>query len=446
MRKRIVIAVVLSLVAIVAITLVLMRFNGRQEPVTAVQQKLEAEAMTPLSGDQDVWEDDSASAGNKRILWDDGAVEGQLVFANETTQLTIRGKGDHYGDDYPQGVVSVDGDVVGAIAFDSEAWQDYVVNGDWSAGEHAVKIEYDNDERYRGVILDSIVAGAAQHESSSETIEPAEGSTNTDSLPMLEPTATPTGSSSSVATASQCITDGSGGEFTDRYDQTFTGADLTSDYHVYAADLQADQPLGLLVQLHGDGAYEFGYPTDDKLEGMAEVAQTHNLLMIAARTPDNDGAITWWEEGEANAAWLQALLDEVAYNGYVIDKSRVWLSGYSGGAQLLTQYYIDQYSDTFCGGGAVVAGGGTANSRMPGESVATESFQQDFRLHFYTGQDDRGTDPENFDAYNHAVNGAQFYESQGYTKVTTEFPEGVDHDNLDEVTVLRERLDAAYSS
>ena len=56
-------------------------------------------------------------------------------------------------------------------------------------------------------------------------------------------------------------------------------------------------------------------------------------------TPDKDGSITWWEQGAANAVFFRDLLNKMK-SEYDIDSKRIWLVGYSGGAQFTTQFYI----------------------------------------------------------------------------------------------------------
>lgn len=65
---------------------------------------------------------------------------------------------------------------------------------------------------------------------------------------------------------------------------------------------------------------------------------------------------------------MQALINQVAYSGYNIDKTKILFSGYSGCAEFLSYYYVSAYSSTFCGGGAMISGGGGASSSAPGTS------------------------------------------------------------------------------
>ena len=269
----------------------------------------------------------------------------------------------------------------------------------------------------------------------------ADSTTDTADLPDTD---TDTDADPTPPIPSECERLGSGQDFADRTFQSFSGAGQTGQYHLYASGLPTDQALGLLVQLHGDGAWEFGRPNSAKLAGMRDIARDHNMVMIAAKTPDTD-TVTWWQQGRDNAEWLQALIEQVAYQGYWIDTRRVWFSGYSGGAEFLSYYYIDMMSETFCDGGALISGGGGANSSVPGDIPASPALKQKFRMHWYSGQDDISENAsDGFCGYCAAQQGAAYYQDQGFAKVTTEFPAGVDHYELDEVRVLREQLDAAY--
>lgn len=437
------------------------RVSGKPATVAVV----EAETLNTFMDGSEIREDSSASGGAKHIMWDGGVASGTFEAEDDFSQLMVRAKADLGGDEYPVLHVSID-DAMHTIELDRETWSTYVIEGEWSSGSKTVILEYGNDWRYRNVILDVIVMGNevssyefsdSAREHSAASSDDVDISTGEDSgqgdiffmtdeeliqsersykrqpdMNLAPPEPYTPSSADAIQTA--CLTNGSGGMNENLFHQDFTANGKSGQYHIYG-EVVSGRPVGLLVQLHGDGGYEFENYRTYKLPGMAEVARQKNLLMVAVRSPDNEGLRTWYEEGDANAAWLQALLDTEIYAKFPIDKSRVWLSGFSGGAQQISQYYLGQYTDTICGGGAMISGGGTANSYTPGVIKARDEIKQHFAIHFYTGTADRGAE-NNFDAYAHAQAGAEYYRSQGFEKVTTHFPQGLDHGDLDEVSEL----------
>ncbi len=451
---------------------------------------IEAETLQGNSDDQEVRDDDTASGGAKYILWENSNVSGSFTTEGRAREVVVRAKADFDGDAYPRITVRINDDAH-EIEIDNEYWEEYLIELKLKPGAHNIVIEYTNDWEDRGVILDAIIIGnntdeyqwpEADMEEAEQTDEPLVyegeddsidgellpglGSTDATEDPqvtesaMPEPTesatlpetetqdeveSSPTASEAPIAdaqpVANVCLTDGSGGAKTNRFHQKFAANGMNGEYHLYGENV-GDEPVGLLLQFHGDGGYEFENYETYKLPGMAEVARDNNLLMVAVRSPDNVGDRTWWEEGDKNAAWLQKLIDTEIYAKYPIDRSRVWLSGFSGGAQLVSQFYLPHYADTMCGGGALISGGGSANSFSPGEITASDAFKQQFEIWFYTGTADRGAE-NGFDAYTEAQAGAQYYRDFGFTRVKDKFVDGLDHDELDEVTMLRELVQPA---
>ena len=123
-------------------------------------------------------------------------------------------------------------------------------------------------------------------------------------------------------------------------------------------------------------------------------AKKNNMLTIAARTPTyEEGDSTWWLQSNKTNAYLQAPINQVAYSGYNIDKTKILFSGYSCCTEFLS-YYVSAYSSTFCGGGAMISGGGGASSSAPGAVNATADFRKNFRMHWYTDQNDTSANVE----------------------------------------------------
>ena len=117
--------------------------------------------------------------------------------------------------------------------------------------------------------------------------------------------------------------------YTDQTNVTFTSsAGASSKYHAYAAGITA--PAGLLLQFHGDGAYEFKNPTSSYSlggsKGIVAQARARNLITVPVLAPDTSGDITWWESGSRNADYVRELLLDLE-SRYNVRTDRIWLVG-----------------------------------------------------------------------------------------------------------------------
>lgn len=232
----------------------------------------------------------------------------------------------------------------------------------------------------------------------------------------------------------ECTTDGDGGEYADQLAVSYGDGSRQSSYHLYAAGRAASDSYGLVIQLHGDGAWEFDNP-EYKLDAMNEFARDNGLLLMSAHTPDH-ATNTWWQDGEANSMWLSQLLEDEVYREYPIDRSRIWISSYSGGSELATNWFLADQAETICGGGAVISGGGTTSAYMIGDVEWPVRMRENFALHFYTGTADTAENSgEGFDAYSASVEAVVYFNSIGFT-ATECHPTGTHHDELDEVRQL----------
>lgn len=199
---------------------------------------------------------------------------------------------------------------------------------------------------------------------------------------------------------------------------------LTSQYHVYAAGV-TESP-GLLLQFHGDGAYEFSNPTSSYSlggpKGIVAEAKARNLITVPVMTPDRS-SITWWRNGTQNADYVRDLIAELKVR-YGIRSDRIWLVGYSGGAQFISQHLVPRHSSLIDGGGAVIIAGG---SRPTGTTASfSANFKANFPMHWYTGANDTGWDGEGWNAYAAAQTGQSWYATAGM-RTTYEWPAGVSH-------------------
>lgn len=234
---------------------------------------------------------------------------------------------------------------------------------------------------------------------------------------------------------------GPGDELKDRFALGFEYAGVTSRYHVFAEGLDWDRPVGVIYHLHGDGAFEYESP-EYSVSCMAEVARQHNMLLVVPRTPDRVGELTWWEHLDRNAEWFRALVEQRVLADYDVDRSRTWLTGYSGGAQFISQELLADHIDLVPGGGAIMMAGGQAPREASGDPGGSQL--EDLRLHWDVGTADDGSDPKApFDALSAARAGHAWYERQGYDHAVIRYRRGVDHFDLPYAGILDRALTMA---
>lgn len=224
------------------------------------------------------------------------------------------------------------------------------------------------------------------------------------------------------------------------YNQVYSTDEFTSQYHLFTNGVDINRPVGLVVSFHGDGAYEFNNPNStysldaDGSDGIVRVARDHNMIVLSILTPDiESGNKTWWLRGDNYADYVYSLINNL-YQNYDIDKNQVWLIGYSGGAQFITQYYLSKYggSDQFRGGGALMfAGGDTPQNGSPQKGTVHEISQEvkdNFSLWWGAGTND-GPDNSGWEGgFISAKNGQAYYESIGFKKTSHLYPAGWCHD------------------
>ncbi len=206
---------------------------------------------------------------------------------------------------------------------------------------------------------------------------------------------------------------------------------------VYTEGVDFSRPVGVVVRLHGDGAYEYHHP-EYRLDGLAAVAAEDNKILVAPLTPDS-ATTTWWRDSEANADWLADLLEQRILPEYGVDRSDVWWMGYSGGAEILARELIATEPQLVTGGAIMLGGGG----RPWGvdSAAVTAAADQVGPLTWVTGTADDGRDPRSpVNAYEAAREGAAWYRDHGFGPIVESYPPGVDHFGLDDVSVLRTAL------
>lgn len=143
---------------------------------------------------------------------------------------------------------------------------------------------------------------------------------------------------------------------------------VTAPVNVYDCRQGSSRPTGALIHLHGDGAGEFTNDTSTTLSSLAAAAAGHDLLFVAPRTPDGDSS-TWWRRLSPNLSWLRALVDDEV-RPRLAEGSRLWWSGYSGGAEMLSYGVLHRAPDLVTGGALMMGGGGAPGSSVPSAEPA----------------------------------------------------------------------------
>lgn len=219
--------------------------------------------------------------------------------------------------------------------------------------------------------------------------------------------------------------------------QEFTSESTSSGYHLFTRGVDFNEPVGVVVRLHGDGGAEYEDP-DGLLNCLAVVAASHNMVLVAPLTPDVEGELTWWEDISTNLPWLRDLLAQRVLEPYGLGADDVWWMGYSGGAELISYGVLPRSPEAVTGGALMIGGGGAPQALVEEPSSEQLEFLD---LIWVTGTLDDGSVPyAPFDALTAAREGSSWYREQGFMQVRAEFPEGEDHFSLRQARLLDEAL------
>ncbi|MDO4919847.1 hypothetical protein [Kocuria sp.] len=226
--------------------------------------------------------------------------------------------------------------------------------------------------------------------------------------------------------------------------QSFTAAGRTSTYHVYADGIDPTRAVGVVYYLGGDyrGASETWVrdPGNPHLKAMAKTARSKNMVLVVPVSPDRDASgdgITWWEDADGNGDWFRALQASLT-SRYGLDTSRVWLAGYSGGAEFITYELLADRQGWIRGGGATIIGGGGSSGMQttPGAGVRA------LPLRWHVGSVDTAGDttPAVWSARKAATAGQKRYAKDGFTRTSLSVLPGLHHTEYDIVGLLRADL------
>lgn len=207
---------------------------------------------------------------------------------------------------------------------------------------------------------------------------------------------------------------------------------VSGTYHVWQGGIPADGAAGLVLYFHGDGAFEHLNPSFNYgmygNRGLPQVANAKGYIFVSALSPDVTGTVTWWESGAQNSDYAADLLQHLI-TAYNINTNRVWLSGYSGGAVFITEWFLPEYSSLILGGGAVIIGGGNVPNAGATNNGFSSGFKSSFEMHWLTGAQDEGTyTGDGYDAIGAATAGKAYYQGQGFATAELTSPLGHGHE------------------
>lgn len=222
-------------------------------------------------------------------------------------------------------------------------------------------------------------------------------------------------------------TNGSGGSLTDHLWGDYTDQrGINAGVHRWGGHLTGlAGPFPLIIHLHGDGGDEYRNPTTSTSPEYAQVAEDHGALCFIPQSPYRSNGYTWWHDYNST----QWLADFIGWAGwrYNIDRQRIYLSGFSGGAETLAFHLVADRHDLFLGGGAMMLGGGGAWD-MSITGTGSSEVRARFLMRWHTGDlDDERNTSDGFNALDASAIGERKYREAGWNARRVLIP-GADHD------------------
>ena len=162
---------------------------------------------------------------------------------------------------------------------------------------------------------------------------------------------------------------------------------------------------GLLLYFDGDHISRAGSRllrrTSPLRAELAQVAAEFNMLSVPVLSPgslreprltDTDSyapplTYNWWVRARSNGRMVRALIEEISL-AYGVDMSRVWLAGYSGGAEFLSYELLTHELGEVTGAGAsLIAGGGADGipARVRRRALETPTSHRGFLMSWHVG-------------------------------------------------------------
>ena len=229
--------------------------------------------------------------------------------------------------------------------------------------------------------------------------------------------------------------------------QSYTSpAGTTSQYHVYANNLDYSKPVGVVFYFDGDywqrDESKVYTPDEGMLAAMGKIANARNMVFVPVISPDTNASgngITWWEDMDANGEFFRSFAKSfVSQNN--LDASQVWTMGYSGGAEFITYELTDHNTSWRNGGGSIMVAGGDSDGSVDADATTKAS-----PMYWWVGAKDTSgnTYPVTWSARGAVESGYNAYLSAGFSNARVKLIDGFSHHDYDLPHILASSLDFA---
>ena len=229
--------------------------------------------------------------------------------------------------------------------------------------------------------------------------------------------------------------------------QSYTSpAGTTSQYHVYANNLDYSKPVGVVFYFDGDywqrNESKVYTPDEGMLAAMGKIANARNMVFVPIISPDTNASgdgITWWEDMNTNGEFFRSFAKSfVSENN--LDASQVWTMGYSGGAEFITYELTDHNTAWRNGGGSIMVAGGDSDG-----SVDADATTKGLPMYWWVGANDTSgnTNPVTWSARGAVESGYNAYLSAGFSNARVKLIDGFSHHDYDLPHILASSLDFA---
>ena len=229
--------------------------------------------------------------------------------------------------------------------------------------------------------------------------------------------------------------------------QSYTSpAGTTSQYHVYANNLDYSKPVGVVFYFDGDywqrDESKVYTPDEGMLAAMGKIANARNMVFVPIISPDTNASgdgITWWEDMNTNGEFFRSFASSfIGQNN--LDASQVWTMGYSGGAEFITYELTDHNTAWRNGGGSIMVAGGDSDGSVDADATTKAS-----PMYWWVGAKDTSgnTYPVTWSARGAVESGYNAYLGAGFSDARVKLIDGFSHHDYDLPHILASSLDFA---
>ncbi len=229
--------------------------------------------------------------------------------------------------------------------------------------------------------------------------------------------------------------------------QSYTSpAGTTSQYHVYANNLDYSKPVGVVFYFDGDywqrNESKVYTPDEGMLAAMGKIANARNMVFVPIISPDTNASgdgITWWEDMNTNGEFFRSFAKSFI-NQNNLDASQVWTMGYSGGAEFITYELTDHNTAWRNGGGSIMVAGGDSDGSVDADATTKAS-----PMYWWVGAKDTSgnTNPVTWSARGAVESGYNAYLGAGFSDARVKLIDGFSHHDYDLPHILASSLDFA---